>query len=555
MKKIGLVIISMFLVFNLIMPPEVAHANLITKPIAVAAKKAAKDLAKDTAVEMANQIVADFLVRELIEGIQTDDGYSAVCMDGKKNNISDCAPEKQAQIKTNLSTADKANLESKIEAVLESKTGTSSKWAKFLDFFVPIFLVGGAVTFISAAIDGDVLSFFDDIAQQALIDAGYLKPLSYVSPPAGEGDYEKNDFRNIVQSANIELNDKHQIVLTMNFLNTQKFTINYTDSYGQGKAIVFSSSRNEFIFYLNPSSNSTDDGKFVVPTLSVSSSSLGVLRAGGTGPEHNIILWRGAALPTSTANKKHAQELAAMEARNIKNRYFSASGTDVNSVINQYFAGFSVFTNMTDKVKFKIDLPDFNTNPKPPSHTDYGQQTATEKLKDPDGNVQIKGPGAFTFTHGDKEVYPSTKSETGWRDMTTGKDIVVVEDNIVVEERDPSIPPPKPPEEEGTPTDEDPPDKNKNKQELEKESKKLGALVTSRFPFSLPWDFLALVKLLYAEPMTPKWVVKGTDDIPLNFTIDLKFLDPYISWFRGFIMVGFVISVIFMHGRFMGGSK
>ncbi|MED3800325.1 hypothetical protein P4604_23460, partial [Lysinibacillus capsici] len=103
--------------------------------------------------------------------------------------------------------------------------------------------------------------------------------------------------------------------------------------------------------------------------------------------------------------------------------------------------------------------------------------------------------------------------------------------------------------------DDETPSKDKNKQQLEDESKKLGALVTSRFPFSLPWDFVAMVKLLYAEPMTPKWKVEGTDDIPLDFTIDLKFLDPYIGWFRGFIMIGFVISVIFMHGRFMGGSK
>lgn len=549
MKKIGLVIISMFLAFNLIMPPEVAHANLITKPIAVAAKKAAKDLAKDTAVEMANQIVADFLVRELIEGIQTDDGYSAVCMDGKKNSISDCPPEKQAQIKTNLSSADKANLEAKVEAVLERKTGTSSKWAKFLDFFVPIFLVGGAVTFISAALDGDVLSLFDEIAQQALIDSGYLKPLTYVSTPP-VGDYEKKDFRNIVQSASI-VQKENKLILKMTFYKDKYFYVDYINELGKKGFVRFDSDKTEFTFYLRPFWTYHDTNqKFVIGKLHTDGSTLGPLRKGGS----DVPLWIGPPLPSTAANKTSAEDSARMELQNIKNRYFTASGTDVNSVINEYFAGFAVFANMTDTLRFSIDLPKV-VPPKPPSHTDYGQQTATEKLKDPDGNVQIKGPGAFTFTHGDKEVYPSPKSETGWRDMTTGKDIVVVEDNIVVEERDPSTPPPKPPEEEGSPTDEDPPDKNKNKQELEKESKKLGALVTSRFPFSLPWDFLALVKLLYAEPMTPKWVVKGTDDIPLNFTIDLKFLDPYISWFRGFIMVGFVISVIFMHGRFMGGSK
>lgn len=103
--------------------------------------------------------------------------------------------------------------------------------------------------------------------------------------------------------------------------------------------------------------------------------------------------------------------------------------------------------------------------------------------------------------------------------------------------------------------DDETPDKDKNKQDLENESKKLGQLVTTRFPFSLPWDFVALVKLLYAEPMTPRWEIKGTDKIPLNFEINLEFLDPYIGWFRGFVLIGFIAQVIFMHSRFMGGSK
>lgn len=545
MKKIALIFMSMLVALNLIMPPEVAHANLITKPIAVAAKKAAKDLAKDTAVEMANQIVADFLVRELIEGIQTDDGYSAVCMDGKKNNISDCAPEKQAQIKTNLSSADKANLESKIEAVLESKTGTSSKWAKFLDFFVPIFLVGGAVTFISAAIDGDVLSFFDDIAQQALIDAGYLKPLSYVSPPAG--DYEKNDFRDIVQSASV-VHDGYYINLQMNFFENKKFYIKYTDYAGQNKSKVYNAENDRFVFYFNPTFSYSE--KFIIPKLNVNSSSLGPLRAGGTATQYDLNLWLGAPLPDTTANRASAKESAVMEIQNIKNRYFNIAGTDVNSVINQYFASFSIFTNMTDKVKFKIDLPEFNTNPKPPSHTDYGQQTATEKLKDPDGNVQIKGPGAFTFTHGDKEVYPSPKSETGWRDMTTGKDIVVIEDNIVVEERDPSLPPPKPPE--GTEEEEEETEVPPSCPKLKKPNfKAFTKSFTTAFPFSIPWDIGRAIDAAFGGIGSKKPEFDLNPLIPAKLTIP-DYFDSWMPFVRTIILLAFDAGLIYLFARFMG---
>lgn len=35
----------------------------------------------------------------------------------------------------------------------------------------------------------------------------------------------------------------------------------------------------------------------------------------------------------------------------------------------------------------------------------------------------------------------------------------------------------------------------------------LGAALQTRFPFSIPWDFVAAVKLLAAPPVTPKWTV------------------------------------------------
>jgi len=214
--------------------------------------------------------------------------------------------------------------------------------------------------------------------------------------------------------------------------------------------------------------------------------------------------------------------------------------------INDRMNKFVSVINTAD-AQMTFDIPQIV--PKP-VQTDYGKQTATDKIKDSNGKVPLKGINSFTFKYGDTHIYPSNDSVTGWKNKTTGEDITVVEDDVVVD--DGSGTDPKPPD----PTDtDDPPDKDKTKKELEDESKKLGNLVTTRFPFSLPWDFVAMVKLLYAEPMTPKWEVKGTEEIPLNFTINLNFLDPYISWFRGFIMVGFVISVIFMHSRFMGGSK
>jgi len=550
MKKFALVIIAIIVAFSSVYPPDVAHANLVSKPIGIAAKKAAKTVVKDTAVEMANQIVSEFLVRELIEGVKTDEGYSPVCMDGKKDSIKDCPPDKRAQVKTKLSSTDKSKLEKTVESVLEKKTNTSSKWGKFLDIFIPLFLVSGAIEIISASLDGDILSFFDEIAQDALVDSGLLKPL-FVPPP--EGTVEQLDFSKHVQSVEIKavegVDDLRSMYFTFDILLMPNVNLGFSAMDNQGNLVETSSKTSlslRVYFETTPILIGLQS-----PNPYYLAEAYGV--EGLIGPFGSMsfnkppVVWRGGTPHYVINNNFPAHQGApASEAKSYLMSYWGARYADpsVNNRMNTLLAMMS--TNPSAGFKFS----NVNTNLPPPEvKTDYGKQTATDKIKDANGNVPLKGMQSFTFTYGDTHIYPSDQSTTGWKDKTTGEDITVVEDDVVVDD---GSGPTDPTDPGGT---DDPPDKDKTKEQLEDESKKLGNLVTTRFPFSLPWDFVAMVKLLYAKPMTPKWEVKGTEEIPLNFTINLNFLDPYISWFRGFIMVGFVISVIFMHGRFMGGSK
>lgn len=529
MKKFFLTVTAILIAFNLIMPPHVAEASIATKPLTIAAKKAAKDVAKNTAVEMANQIVSEFLVKELLDGVKTDDGYSAVCMDGKKDNLKDCTPDKRAQIKTNLSANDKAKLADKVENVLEKKTLTSSKWGKFLDFFVPVFLISGAVSFISASMDGDILSFFDEIGQEALIESGLLKPL-YLT--LTENDYKWKDVSDIFTFVEITTTKPNpaDVWLRLDFIVNPNSEFSIT---ANGVNKKYTTRGYLQVAFVKGATMCTGDQCYPHSKINYFYH--------GSVISINRDLFRGGLM-----TREESSALADSFTNNFINSNFLTTSNSINDVVNTFISGASAFTPITINGR---------TLENPVPKTDYGNQTAIDKIKNPDGTVNIKGQDSFIFTYGDTHIYPSDDSKTGWKDKTTGEDITVVEDDIIVQDKtegEDDIPP----EEKPPSTDNGlPPDKDKNKQKLEDESKKLGNLVTTRFPFSLPWDFIAMIKLIYADPMTPKWEVRGTDKIPLNFDINLSFLDPYISWFRGFILIGFVISVIFMHGRFMGGSQ
>lgn len=91
-------------------------------------------------------------------------------------------------------------------------------------------------------------------------------------------------------------------------------------------------------------------------------------------------------------------------------------------------------------------------------------------------------------------------------------------------------------------------------------SKKFKSLVTTRFPFSLPWDAYFLLSIIAAEPKSPKVSVDrdfhvGSFSLPFKFSYDFSNLDPYMAFFRGMILVGFGFALVFATSRFFGGAK
>ncbi|TQR27196.1 hypothetical protein C7Y47_23550 [Lysinibacillus sphaericus] len=420
MKKVALIFMSILIAFNLILPPDVAQANIVSKPLAITAKKVAKDIVKDTAVEMANQIVSEYLVKELLEGVNTDKGYSAVCMDGKKDNIKDCAPDKRAQVKTDLSQTDKKNLEKKVESVLERKTLTSTRWGKFLDFFIPIFLVSGAIEFISSALDGDILSFFDEIAQESLVESGLLKPLVGVNIEP----QELVDFSSVVASTKLSYEKTSYYNQRIYITTVNKPGAVYDVTFlPRGLNEITSTIRSGGTFILDVDSQSHQlSSNPVAFTENVYLSSF----TPGVGSFYSLP-YTGIHQGGIYDDSKVADAAGHVWiSNNVISRFVDAQG-DVNKLLNLYVAYIKSATSIS------FSVPTYTPKPEEVK-TNYGKQTATDKIKDADGKVKMKGMNSFTFEYGDKEVYPSDQSTTGWKDKVTNEDTQVEEEEIVTEE-------------------------------------------------------------------------------------------------------------------------
>lgn len=75
----------------------------------------------------------------------------------------------------------------------------------------------------------------------------------------------------------------------------------------------------------------------------------------------------------------------------------------------------------------------------------------------------------------------------------------------------------------------------------------LGEEFTNKFPFSLPWDLIDIVKLFKADPVAPKFDVefKGENIVVL----DLSQFESVVKIFRFFILLYFIVGLIKITGN------
>lgn len=523
-----LTIIMVFILpFSVTFNEQKAHANIISKPLTITAKKVAKELAQESAVAMAEHILFEKAINEFINS-DVDDGYKPVCLDGPVNKVEDCSPNKLVQVKENLSGSDRTALSNKVEQVLERKTNTSSKWAKFLDWFVPIFLISGLVATFESLMDGDSESLIDEIALEALKETNLIKSMVQ---PLKETQYDFGDVVKSVVVKNGQTGEYHSY-FTLEIVMQQGMILNldFTASKDVKKSLKLSNAATIMMRIGKQAQaiNTQFLPKIDFNTIYVNGTSYTLPKTYLINTGADLVSYQ----ESVTKGEQMYQDLVLSDFQN----------SNYNQIMNKFVtyanaAGANMTHNVTKIVEAPIVEPDFTG------------QKAVEKIKNPNGTVTTPGIENFTYTYNNTYVYPSPTSNTGWKDKATDIDIAVVEDDVVVDGGEPPIDP------EAPPAEDDDINTDKDKDKIKKKSRDWSALLTTRFPFSLPWDFLHLMKFLYAPPMTPQWEIKGTEKIPFNLKIDLKFMEPYAPWFRTFIFLSFVMSVIFLHGRFMGGSK
>lgn len=148
-------------------------AAVASKAASLTAKKIAKEFIEDAAANQA----ANFAVQQatdIIMGYQAKPGYKVICPSGAS------ACTNPIQIKETLTDADRTAIKTQagveLDKALSGGTG-SAKWAKFMDWFLPIWLVGFAFTALTYALDPDVKSLFNEVGYNTLVALGIIAPV------------------------------------------------------------------------------------------------------------------------------------------------------------------------------------------------------------------------------------------------------------------------------------------------------------------------------------------------------------------------------------------
>lgn len=156
-----------------------AEAAVVSKVASAAAKKVAKvpikELTKDIAFDMAAQAIGQQFNEKLT--FKFEEGYEGYCMTEIKPDGS-CG--RVVQVKKNLTVHELDRIDKQVETEMDKAiTGGKGfpKWQKFLDWFLPIWLVSAGVTAITYAFDSDVKSLFNEIGYNTLVSLGLIKPL------------------------------------------------------------------------------------------------------------------------------------------------------------------------------------------------------------------------------------------------------------------------------------------------------------------------------------------------------------------------------------------
>ena len=71
--------------------------------------------------------------------------------------------------------------------------------------------------------------------------------------------------------------------------------------------------------------------------------------------------------------------------------------------------------------------------------------------------------------------------------------------------------------------------------------------VTTKFPFSIPFDYVKVLKQLKSTPIAPDLEIKiNTSYLKVNHTIPMNNINKYIVFFKWFVLITFLYSLMLL---------
>lgn len=504
-KKILLVFIALLIFY---MPLSSNHQKVdavavASKVVNAGAKKVAKEMAKDTAVQMSMNMVMNY--KYTPKDKTPKEGYSFICMPKDKISSGECA--KPMEIKSTLSTADKQQLETKIESNLDKKIAGgigATRWGKFLDWFVPIFSIGMGAAVIDYAMNGDVSDLFDDLAYDSLVELGL------VVDEVGNTDRLKGTT---VTGKNKGYNGAEFVV-----------TLNADNQFFQYENKTYKS--------VNVNVQNTWDSEKKAYLFSGVFTKIGSTTIYTGRPTSDIKAYSSTAYTFDEGEAKAVLSLYPFQLPPITNQMVEPEKWD------------------------QLELPRTNKEGTPMKVPAPGSLPFT---KTDTGEV------LYPFTKPDGTT--GYKTKTG---LIVGEDNVTVGNPVITENPDgsktikkqPTVTTPNPsPEEDGKIP---PKDDEITEEDLEGMSctrlkkpdfKPLTNAFTTSFPFSIPWDLWRVIEAVFGNMGTQKPVIY-LDFIAENIKLEIPdYFDSWVEFAKSITLIGFDIGLIYLFYRFMKGGS
>lgn len=223
-----------------------------------------------------------------------------------------------------------------------------------------------------------------------------------------------------------------------------------------------------------------------------------------------------------------------------------------------------------------VSGPVINNNPntgKPtmaiPTTVIVQDPTSTPVKSDPSGGITITKPDGTPVTDPDTELDPVTNEPVVQPNPTTGEPEIIVQPNTPpqpatppktdppnTEDPDTGDPNTGDPGAETPPTDPDDEDPSKVKWD---KLKTIPSFMTTRFPFSLPWDIGRFLDAVFPDvtaisELSYEFPDIGGYDTSFEITVP-EFFDPWMDFARAAFVYGFDISLVYAIYRLFGGAQ